>query len=107
MSAKGSPERLHEMAALGLATLVFTNRPGSHVVVQPSEMTPGFIYDFVDPATETVGQCWLRDNSTADKLEWGQDPRGVSPVVLQWSKARPERARRVEREADETASVSQ
>lgn len=31
MSTKGSPERLHELAALGLATLVFANRPGRFV----------------------------------------------------------------------------
>jgi hypothetical protein len=47
---------------------------GWTVVTEPS---PGEIYDWADPSTGEVGQCWLTPHGL-----WKQPPLGPTPVVL-------------------------
>lgn len=64
----------HESAAIALMQIRLHRKVRLTVA---RKLKPGIIYDWADPATNQVGQCWLNMDGS-----WFQDPRGENPVIL-------------------------
>lgn len=69
------------MSPEGCAIALMASRAGKAASLwRPAgPLTPGVFYDWADPATGRVGQCWIgRDG------DWVQAPLGGQPVVLEY-----------------------
>jgi len=67
----------HERDAVTLYSGLARTAPQWHWPV--TEIVAGVMYDWADPATGKVGQCWTDEGG-----KWLQAPKGQDPVILEY-----------------------